>query len=375
MGENRGKSPNEKTRLMLCAAAAGRCEFEGCNKFLYEEELTQLPLNLSQIAHNIASSPAGPRGDVLLSHERSNDLDNLLLLCAKHHKLVDDKPEMYTVEKLKAMKIKHESEIRRLCELMYYPECITVRLQSPIKGKIPVTIDQREVNSVIVGKYKPQDKYGPLIEVITSQPYNTKEFWGYVDKEIERQYNIKILSLLDNKDLYHIAVFPLAPIPMIIKLGYLIGDKIPVHVYQKFRSTNSWQWFDDCTEAQFTIEKKDKHRSTPRKIAIIFSVSAKIADSRIPDNEDVLYYISVSNPNVEAIRNENDLNNFRTIYLSVLDQIKTEYPAIKSIDIFCAIPTSIAFEIGKSYMQGVYPKLKIFDDDKGFFETITIGGE
>ena len=32
MGENRGKKPTEKIKMMLCAVTAGRCEFEGCNK-------------------------------------------------------------------------------------------------------------------------------------------------------------------------------------------------------------------------------------------------------------------------------------------------------------------------------------------------------
>ena len=375
MGENRGKNPTEKTKMMLCAAAAGRCEFEGCNKFLFEEELTLIPLNISQIAHNIASSPAGPRGDIILSHKVSNDLENLLLLCAKHHKLVDDNPACYPVERLKLMKKKHEAEIHRLCELMYYPECITVRLQSPIKGKIPVTIDQREVNNVIASKYKPQDKFGPLIEIIISEPYDTKNFWSYADKEIERQYNIKILPLLDNKTVCHVAVFPLAPIPMIIKLGYLIGDKIPVHVYQKFRSTNNWQWLNNSTEPNFSIKKVVRNGSNPKRIAIIFSISAHIDASRIPESEDIFYHFTVDNPNVEVIRSENDLNQFKLKYLFLLDRIKTEYPKLNVLDIFCAVPSSVAFEIGNSYMQGVYPKIRIFDDNNGFFETLTIGGD
>ena len=62
------------------------------------------------------------------------DIENLLLLCRDHHKLVDNKPEIYTVEKLRAMKIKHEREIHRLCDLMYYPKCIVVKVSISNKG-------------------------------------------------------------------------------------------------------------------------------------------------------------------------------------------------------------------------------------------------
>lgn len=61
--------------------------------------------------------------------------------------------------------------------------------------------------------------------------------------------------------------------------------------------------------------------------------------------------------------------------MSVLDQIKKDYPKINIVDIFCAIPTSIAFEVGKSYMEGTYPRIRIFDYQDNFFETITIGGK
>ena len=374
MGENRGKKPTEKTKMMLCAASAGRCEFEGCNKYLFEEESSCEPLNLSEVAHNIASSPDGPRGSIELSHDLSSDIENLLLLCREHHKLVDDKPEIYTVQKLREMKIKHESEIQRLCDLMYYPKCIVVRLQSPIKGKAPVIINQKEINSVVAKNFRPQEKYGPLIEVELTQEYSSKEFWHEATKKIENEYARKILPLLENKDIDHIAIFSLAPIPMIIQLGYLISDKIQAHTYQKSRSRNSWEWVDDTPEVEFLV-KKTKRQVNVSKVALVLSISAEIPASRVPDDEDVLYNIYVRNPNVEAIRGENDLRSFRSKYMSVLDQIKKDYPKINIVDIFCAIPTSIAFEVGKSYMEGTYPRIRIFDYQDNFFETITIGGK
>lgn len=374
MGENRGKKPTEKTKMMLCAASAGRCEFEGCNKYLFEEESTCELLNISEVAHNIASSPDGPRGNAELSHDLSNDIENLLLLCREHHKLVDDKPAIYTVQKLREMKIKHEREIHRLCDLMYYPKCIVVRLQSSIKGKTPVIINQKEVNRVVAKNFRPQEKYGPLIEVEVTQEYSSKDFWYEANKKIKNEYIRKILPLLENKDIDHIAVFPLAPIPMIIQLGYLIGDKLQVHVYQKSRSRNSWEWLEDAPEIEFMV-KETKRQVNVRKVALVLSITAEISASRIPDDEDVLYDIYVRNPNIEAIRGENDLISFRKKYMSVLDQIRKDYPQINIVDIFCAIPASIAFEVGKSYMEGTYPNIRIFDYQDNFFETITIGGK
>ena len=46
----------------LWARAAGRCEFRGCNKLLYKDDLTQKRSNLAIISHIVAFSPDGPRG-------------------------------------------------------------------------------------------------------------------------------------------------------------------------------------------------------------------------------------------------------------------------------------------------------------------------
>ena len=161
---------------------------------------------------------------------------------------------------------------------------------------------------------------------------------------------------------------------MIIQLGYLIGDKLQVHVYQKSRSRNSWEWLEDAPEIEFMV-KETKRQVNVRKVALVLSITAEISASRIPDDEDVLYDIYVRNPNIEAIRGENDLISFRKKYMSVLDQIRKDYPQINIVDIFCAIPASIAFEVGKSYMEGTYPSIRIFDYQDNFFETITIGGK
>ena len=101
---NRGKGPSLTTKMILFAKSGGRCQFEGCNKYLLRDDITSEELNDANIAHIVASSSNGPRG-ACNSHELSDDINNLMLLCKTHHKLVDDNPEEYTVERLTEMKL------------------------------------------------------------------------------------------------------------------------------------------------------------------------------------------------------------------------------------------------------------------------------
>src|SRR5947209_6467600 len=67
-------------RLMLWVRAGGRCEFDGCNKYLLEHELTFTAGNYGEAAHIVAFKPDGPRGRSRTRPAKINDVTNLMLL-------------------------------------------------------------------------------------------------------------------------------------------------------------------------------------------------------------------------------------------------------------------------------------------------------
>jgi hypothetical protein len=91
------------TKLVLNSGA--KCAFPGCNQRLIEND--QL---IGQICHIEAASTGGQRYNVGQTDTERRNYDNLILLCANHHKVTDN-VEIYTVEKLKEMKKTHEEKI------------------------------------------------------------------------------------------------------------------------------------------------------------------------------------------------------------------------------------------------------------------------
>src|SRR5699024_12164147 len=92
--------------------SAGRCEYEGCNEPLWQDSLTLAQMNTAYIAHIIADSPNGPRGHETLSKELAADIGNLMLMCDKHHRLIDREGlDDHPVGILRDMKRKHEERI------------------------------------------------------------------------------------------------------------------------------------------------------------------------------------------------------------------------------------------------------------------------
>jgi hypothetical protein len=90
--------------------AGGRCSI--CRVQLVTEGTgTDDPSVFGQEAHIVARGQGGPRaGDVA----DVDAYDNLILLCSKHHKQVDDQVGYYSVDRLKEIKRMHEEWVTSL---------------------------------------------------------------------------------------------------------------------------------------------------------------------------------------------------------------------------------------------------------------------
>ena len=93
----------------LWRLAGFRCSFGDCNTELFKEEKEGI---LGNMAHIVAEAESGPRGRSELTLEERNSYSNLILLCPNHHNLIDNDENEWTVEKLHAMKRKHENWVR-----------------------------------------------------------------------------------------------------------------------------------------------------------------------------------------------------------------------------------------------------------------------
>ena len=94
-----------KTRRILWVKAGGRCSI--CHEQLATDAMDDDddPSVFGEECHIVAQSPGGPRAADIADVD---GYDNLILLCRKHHKQVDDQRSYFTVERLKEIKREHE---------------------------------------------------------------------------------------------------------------------------------------------------------------------------------------------------------------------------------------------------------------------------
>src|SRR3712207_4843249 len=92
-------------RKFIWGRSGGRCAFPDCGRELVEEVTESgKGVVLAQECHIVASSDAGPRADPTFPSADRDSYHNLMLLCLEHHKIVDDDPDTWNVDRLRRMK-------------------------------------------------------------------------------------------------------------------------------------------------------------------------------------------------------------------------------------------------------------------------------
>ena len=106
-----GKAPPipTKDQKILWARAAGLCSFAVCHDHLtLDGAAGGGVLVLGEMCHIVGESENGPRGTSPLPLKDRSEYSNLILLCAKHHTVIDKDIARYPIEVLHATKAAHE---------------------------------------------------------------------------------------------------------------------------------------------------------------------------------------------------------------------------------------------------------------------------
>jgi len=96
----------------LFALSGNQCAFPGCSNTVTDQvEPGEQPVTLAQRAHIVGVGRQGPRSKATPLSDDIDAVENLLLLCGVHHRIVDNNPRIYSVEVLAKYKADHEAKM------------------------------------------------------------------------------------------------------------------------------------------------------------------------------------------------------------------------------------------------------------------------
>lgn len=370
------KNIPEKVKIRLWGKAAGRCQYEGCNKPLWFDTLTKSEFNTAYIAHIIAANPKGPRGDEKLSNEFQDKITNLMLLCDEHHRLIDiGDIKGHPVEILQSMKQKHEERITLVTSITEDMESNVLLYGANIgKHSSPTSIN-RAATAMLPIRYPAET---PAIEInLKNSSFQDKEssYWIIESENLKRQFQDKVKRRIVLGDIGHLSVFGLAPQPLLILLGTLISDILPTDVYQLHREPATWKWLDVIEENSYVVKEPELIKEN---IALNLSLSATIKNNRITrvlGENTTIWTVTLEDPNNDYLKSRQQLSEFRKIIRKLLNKIKSTHGQDKVIHIFPSIPVSTAIDLGRVWMPKADLPLEIYDENRsngGFLHAISI---
>jgi hypothetical protein len=367
----------EKVRCLLWAKSAGRCEFDGCNKLLWRDGLTQLEMNFADVAHIIGDSPSGPRGDVKLSLAYCNDVNNLMLMCLDHHRMIDHILETYPDDVLRQMKKIHEDRMETLTAIVPDKTSHVLIYRGQV-GEFQPKITSREAWLAMSPNWYPAGHPIELGFSNSSFRDNEDDFWKIESKNLQRHFNEKVKPIFtSDTERNHLSVFAFAPQPLLIKIGALLSDLYPAEVYQLHREPPNWEWQPGPEKFEFVIKEPE---TVYQIVALKLALSATIDSNRIADvltGQDYSEWeITVPNPNNDFLKSRGQLRLFRVNFRSLINKIKAKHGEKAVIHIFPAVPISIAVEIGRVRQPKADLPFIVYDQNKktgGFMRALNIG--
>ncbi len=377
MCENKRKDIPAKVKLRLWNASAGRCQFQGCNKPLWYDGLTFECANFGEMAHIIAASKDGPRGNEK-SEDLQIDFDNLMLLCQTHHKLVDDKPEDYPVGKLKEWKKNHEERIEMLTQIQgeEYKTCL-FRMLYNINDRITELTDQVAYKTIL--PMYPMDGKGLIIEEKDFDKKADESRWAAEAQKIQDKIQRFLKVHSGDTAIKHISSFAIGPMPLLMFYGKVIGSTLPAKIYNAHRDyinpAEQWMWKNESTIAEYKIEETNIFPEK-KEIALILALSDTIMEDKynnVVNNNFSVYKITIDDPHTNFLKTEKQLELFSYEYRKLLNRIQSFHGIDCRIHIMPAVPPAIAVECGRALLPEKDPKIFVYDySDNGFRKVLNL---
>ena len=186
---------------------------------------------------------------------------------------------------------------------------------------------------------------------------------GYSIETI-REFSDTILQLSEAGKSVHL--YPLAPIPMLISLGFNLQKNSKLFIHQHDRQTDRWV-YNECSD-QISVTHTSRF-ATNDTLVVSISTSFEISPESISaamagQSYDFLEFKSNRIEAGYPLYNADVCSIVQTI-IHVLNSLASKY---SSIHLFAAIPAGMAVELGRNFLTSVYKNIYTYQFTQGQYK-------
>jgi hypothetical protein len=174
-------SPDTHTQRRLFAASAGYCQNPGCANELFVDTSGEI-IHIAEMAHVFAANDGGPRARLDLSKEERGAFENLVMLCANCHTMVDKSPNAFPDKMMLGWKREHANKLQGLFGAARFSDRADAR---------------KVVEPLLVQNHTIFQQYGPHIDNARNPESGAAEQWKRKMLTRILPNNRRILAVLD----------------------------------------------------------------------------------------------------------------------------------------------------------------------------------
>jgi len=313
-----------------------------------------------EFCHIIGESSGGPRGDPQESELMKKDPENIILLCANHHKIIDNNVDEYPVDTLKQMKANHTQWVNERLDGLKEAVWTLILHSGNITGTGAPNLDKELISQDFFGTHIIGETEELIFDEFLTKTKNWLEF-----KKIQSEWWEGFKNQEEKPAKYIICSINF--IPLVIQLGYLIHNTNTFDIYQYHSDENTWKWKplkdEDVNQEYFHVESPEDKDTSITEIALSISITGTVNEDDIFQamGDDLkIITISVDNPDRTWLKFKEQLIEFQAKYTRLIDKIVQLYTNIKKIHLFYAGPTPMAFIIGSYINPTIHPQFILY---------------
>ena len=174
-------SPNAHTQRRLFAASAGYCQNPGCSNELFIDASGK-SIHVAEMAHVFAANDGGPRTNRALSEVERGSFENLVMLCANCHTMVDKAPEPFPDSTMLKWKREHANKLEALFGAVEFADRARAR---------------QAVEPILSENHAIFKQYGPHIDAAYNPESGAAEQWKRKMLTRILPNNRRMLAILD----------------------------------------------------------------------------------------------------------------------------------------------------------------------------------
>jgi SMODS-associated and fused to various effectors sensor domain len=347
-------------RRNLWVRAGGRCTL--CKKYLLEGGLSSSEVPLGEGAHIVGAvhSMKSPRGLDPLPVDQRDDVDNIMLACSGCHTEIDQQKAagLLDVAFLRHRKREHEADIRTQTDLLKDKRTAIVRMAGDIRGDVMQLPRAAAAEAVIRHAQRfpnfleSYDRQGVEIDLqrLPGEHPLTADYYNPAIAAIDSAVDHRIRPGLVNGDISHLSIFAIARLPLLIYLGSKLDDGVPLDIYQRHRSTDSWMWpQNDDPGTDFHVSVIDCGSSASEGV-LVTNLSGTTPSSDLPDHLrglPVWTLTSTDQPAEDIFAHPEILARYVAAVRTYFTNLEATHKHLRTLHLFGALPLSGALAFGR----------------------------